>query len=98
MGVYHIVANLDKRQYLNPHELDSGAKIKEIAGGTVAVATTILLSAWAAELTTDGGNDLVGSWSGDRVAIFSDQDPEYDEVQDEYENISQRVRALTIEE
>jgi hypothetical protein len=80
MGQYHYVANLDKKQYLHPHRFDDGLKLMEFGaspGGTMT-ALAILL----AEQSKDGGRGggdirhdaegLVGSWSGDRIAIVGD--------------------------
>lgn len=79
MGQYHIVVNLDKRQYLHAHSMDSGLKLMEWNAGPVTMALSLLLS------TSNGlgGGDfrlgpkgdprnLIGSWAGDRIVVAGD--------------------------
>ncbi len=76
MGQYHLAINLDKKQYLNPHELGDGLKLWEQAAsghGGVGSALIVLLGVSNGR----GGGDfetseLVGSWGGDRIAIVGD--------------------------
>lgn len=45
MGQYHLVVNLDKRQYLHPNHLGDGLKLLEFAdGGATLTALAILLA------------------------------------------------------
>lgn len=80
MGQYHLVANLDKKQYLHPHRFGDGLKLLEFgdsAGGTMC-ALAILLAPQSANGGRGGGDmhydaeGLVGSWAGDRIAIVGD--------------------------
>ena len=77
MGQYHKVVNLDKKQYLHPHQLGDGLKLMEFgeSSGGVMTALAILL----ALSNGRGGGDfngaespLVGSWGGDRIVIIGD--------------------------
>lgn len=76
MGQYYVVANLDKKQYLNPHRFGEGIKLLEFgadAGGTMTGLAILLASS-----NGRGGGDLrsdspvVGTWAGDRIVIGGD--------------------------
>ena len=81
MGQYHLIANLDKREFLNPHQFGDGIKLMEFgqsSGGTLT-GLTILLAASNGR----GGGDFFdpgirenprppGCWAGDRIAIIGD--------------------------
>lgn len=85
MGQYHKVVNLDKREFLNPHGLGDGLKLREQTdsgpGGT-ATALIVLLAVSSGrgggDLTVpDENNTIVGRWGGDRIAIVGDyEEPE----------------------
>jgi hypothetical protein len=92
MGQYHYIANLDKKEYLDPHQFGDGLKLMEFgnsAGGTLT-GLTILLGVsngrGGGDLHLEDGDpmaEIVGSWGGDRIAIigdyFADDDiPGYD--------------------
>ncbi len=76
MGQYYKVVNLDKKQYLHPHNLGDGLKLMEFgsSGGGTMMALAILLS----DGNGQGGGDLdseqalVGSWAGDRIVVVGD--------------------------
>ena len=76
MGQYHVVVNLDKKQFIHPHQLGDGLKLMEFANsaGGVMTGLAILL----AVSNGRGGGDLqsesemIGSWGGDRIAIVGD--------------------------
>lgn len=76
MGQYYVVANLDKRQYLNPHRFNDGAKLLEF--GTNGDGTMCGLAILLADGNGRGGGDLhsdnpiIGSWAGDRIVIAGD--------------------------
>jgi hypothetical protein len=81
MGQYHIVINLDKKEFIHPHEIGNGLKLHEQCGWRYSTATvlTMLLAASNGR----GGGDfsehpLVGSWAGNRIAFIGD----YAEVTD----------------
>lgn len=58
MGQYFIVANLDKREYLNNHLFDRGIKLGEVAFNQGAATALVLL--------------LAGRWGGDRIVVCGD--------------------------
>lgn len=74
MGQYHKIANLDKKQLLNPHRFGVGIKLLEFSESRVSTALCALL----AVSNNRGGGDiysndpLLGSWGGDRIAIIGD--------------------------
>jgi hypothetical protein len=111
MGQYHIVVNLDKKQYLKPHDFECGAKLMEFgSGGDVMLGLALLL---AFDNGRGGGDarvtsNLIGSWAGDRIVIagdYGDEDPLhtgdtrnlYQMAYDDFENLSSRVFALVQE-
>lgn len=78
MGQYYKVCNLDKEQYLDPHDCGDGAKLMEFAGspdGMMRALAVLLVSG-----NNRGGGDLrsndpiIGSWAGDRIVIAGDYD------------------------
>ena len=74
MGQSYVIANLDKKEFLDPHNLGDGSKIQEFAfreHGPTNVAIALLL---AGRGTFPGEDqELVGrragSWCGNRIAI-----------------------------
>jgi hypothetical protein len=74
MGQYHIIANLDKHEIINPHVLASGLKIwEQLDSGMTGRAMLLLMTCPEAR----GGGDLeegypVGHWHGDRVVVVGD--------------------------
>ena len=80
MGQYFKVANLDKKQVIDPHEFGDGLKLMEI--GCSSNGTMLGLALLLRQSTGSGGGDflavgahpVVGSWAGDRVTIVGDYD------------------------
>jgi len=76
MGQYYYIANLDKREFLSPHNFGDGLKLLEFGCSArgVLTALTILL----ADGNNRGGGDLrsdnpiIGSWAGNRIVIAGD--------------------------
>lgn len=74
MGQYHHAVNLDKREYLSPHDMGMGLKQWEQVSERTALALVALLSCSNGR----GGGDLPevdginGRWAGDRVAFVGD--------------------------
>lgn len=75
MGQYHVTVNLDKKEFIHPHQLGAGLKLREQtedSGGT-GDALLVLL---ACSNGRGGGdfpdNEIVGRWAGDRIAIIGD--------------------------
>jgi hypothetical protein len=79
MGQYHYLVNLDKKQFVHPHEIGNGLKLHEQVGWQYSTATAlVMLLAASSRDGGRGGGDfhaehpLVGSWAGDRVAFVGD--------------------------
>lgn len=92
MGQYYKVVNLTKKEYLNPHDFDDGAKLMEFgqsSGGTMASLAILL-----ANSNGRGGGDAdcddmewVGRWAGDEIIIAGDYAEKGDKKEDQEENI-----------
>ncbi|NKB55101.1 MAG: hypothetical protein GKS00_02090 [Alphaproteobacteria bacterium] len=76
MSQYHLIVNLDKREFLDPRELGEGLQACELISSAVgpaqALAALLLCS------NGRGGGDLeeradadvlIGRWAGDRIAV-----------------------------
>jgi hypothetical protein len=75
MGQYHLIVNLDKREFIHPHILGSGLKLQEIIGtlSGPAQALVVLLAASNGRGSGDLAEDpIIGRWAGDRIAIVGD--------------------------
>ena len=87
MGQYWKLVNLDKREYVHPHELGSGLKLwEQLANHPGTGAALIILCAAMPEAR--GGGDFhmetgdpeydeiakrtIGRWAGDRIALVGD--------------------------
>lgn len=82
MGQYWLVTNLDKREFIHPHEMGDGLKLMEqvlSGGGGTGSALLLLTAASNGEGGRGGGdyhpddpNGIVGRWAGDRIALVGD--------------------------
>lgn len=87
MGQYWIAVNLDKKEYVSPHKLKTGAKLwEQLANHPGTGAALVILIAAQREMR--GGGDLqentkdenynkiarsvIGRWAGNRVAFVGD--------------------------
>ncbi len=81
MGQYHLVVNLDKKEFLNPHKLGCGLKLWEQLANHPSTGTA-LIPLLACSNGRGGGdlqeNPLIGRWAGDRIAIIGDYAEETD--------------------
>ncbi len=80
---YHLIVNLDKKQYIYPHALGDGLKLREqgnSVGGSMSALCVLLAASnrngicrGSGDLNYQGpGAELIGSWAGDRIAIIGD--------------------------
>ena len=114
MGQYHILVNLTKKQFVHPHRIGNGLKLREQVGWECSTATALVML--LASSNGRGGGDfhssssLVGSWAGDSVAFVGD----YAESDDlagvdaptvynqcdsgKFKDISDKVREMMAEE
>ena len=87
MGQYHLILNLDRQQFLEPHAFGDGAKLMEF--GTESQGTMTALAILLARDNGLGGGDLhlpentpdadlIGSWAGSRISIVGDYGPPED--------------------
>jgi len=79
MGQYHYLINIDKKQFVHPHQIGNGLKLHEQVGWQYSTATVlVMLLAASSRDGGRGGGDfraqhpLVGAWAGDRVAFIGD--------------------------
>jgi hypothetical protein len=75
MGQYHYIVNITKRQFIHPHKIGSGLKLIEQIGWEASPSTALFFL--LACSNGRGGGDvaehpLVGSWSGDQIAVVGD--------------------------
>lgn len=68
MGVYYMVVNEERREYLDAHSIDCGAKLGEWIHGMQSGVLFWLMSE---------------DWSGDVLKIISDGDDFYYDVKDD---------------
>lgn len=98
MGQYFLVIDLDKKEYISPHELDSGAKLWEICANNISRVLPFLLRM----SSETGGGDIhegyvtAGRWAGDRIVVVGDYDRSHlyqDAIESgEYKDISEQVK------
>ncbi len=76
MGQYYVVVNIEKKEFLHPHQFGDGLKLLEFGCNSCGILTglTILL----ADGNNRGGGDLrsenpiIGSWAGNKIVISGD--------------------------
>ena len=77
MGQYHLTVNLDKKEFLMPHKLGVGLKLREQLGSSDSTpdALFILLACsngYGGGDFFDTDNHMVGRWGGDKIAVVGD--------------------------
>ena len=75
MGQYHKVYNLDKKEFINGHNIKNGLKLLEQIGHEKSTSTALFLL--LANSNGRGGGDAtghkeIGRWAGDRIVIQGD--------------------------
>ena len=97
MGQYHYLVNLDKKQFVHPHQIGNGLKLREQAGWDYSTATALVMLLAASSRDGGRGNgdfraehSLVGSWAGDRIAFVGD----YAEAEDIPGSDAPRIYAV----
>lgn len=111
MGQYWEVYNLDKKEYLNPHKLGCGLKLREQLGTHPGTGSALLLLCAAMPIARGGGDfsknseaskKVIGRWAGDRIALIGDYAEKSDPIsivnKDEYVDISDQVVTVLEEE
>jgi len=95
MGQYFLIANLTKKEYLNPLKLQSGLKLWEITVNKAPRVLPLLLR----KSSSGGGGDIqkdyksAGRWAGDRIVVIGDYDESelFEKVRKTYEEISNQT-------
>lgn len=90
MGQYYTVANLDKKEFLYAHKLDSGVKALEIVGSNVPNVLMFLLCKSNGGGGGDGNSDIplvrkfLGRWARNRIVMIGDYDSSklYEKIDD----------------
>ena len=76
MGQYHLTVNLDKKEFLMPHKLGVGLKLREQTGFGNSIPDALFMLACSNGKGggdfQDNQNNIVGRWAGDRIAIVGD--------------------------
>lgn len=97
MGQYYHLLNLDKREYIDPHKVGSGAKLWEICASDLPRMLPYLLH----QSSSHGGGDprnqpteYLSRWAGDRLVLVGDYDDSglYERAEDRFSEISEDVR------
>ena len=70
MGEYYIVANLDKRQYLDSNSLGMSVKLPGVMATPLPRILVWLLADGA---PISGGWGMGGNWAGDRIVVAGDE-------------------------
>jgi len=83
MGQYYVIANLDRKEFIDPHAFGNGVKLMEFSmdGRSSMTGLAVLL---ASSNGMGGGDlhlpatspfaDIPGRWAGDRIVIAGDYD------------------------
>ena len=111
MGQYHILVNIDKNEWVDPHGLGLGSKQYEQTGCDASLADAMYVLVMSSPASGGGDfpmTDISGRWCGDRVVIVGDYTAEdaipgfvgadalYKLAQAQYADITPSVReALT---
>lgn len=96
MGQYHYLINHSKKQYIHPHKIGNGLKLREQVGWEYSTSTALFMLLAASN--GRGGGDfqgdspLIGSWAGDRVSVLGDY-AEKDDLKRSRELISKQTDA-----
>lgn len=98
MGQYHLVVNLDRREYLSPHSLQCGAKVWEQLTSSISTPQALFVLLLASNGRGGGdlfspepeGERIYGRWAGDRIAVIGDYAEDTD-LPDPLLNPAQRI-------
>ena len=74
IGQYFLIANLDKKEFIHPHDLNTGAKLWEMCSNNVGGLLLFLLR----QSSEGGGGDIredykfAGRWANNRIVVVGD--------------------------
>jgi hypothetical protein len=91
VGEYYIIANPDKRQYLDSNSL-GGMSVK-LPGVMASPLPQILVWLLADSAPISGGCGMGGTWAGDRIVVAGDEGPSADV----WERAHAEYRDITVE-
>src|SRR5262245_51971488 len=83
MGQYHLTCNLTKKEFICPHKLGMGLKLREQTGLRVGMGEALMLLL-ACSNGRGGGDfhseneEIIGRWAGDQIAVVGDYAEEDD--------------------
>lgn len=75
MGQYHILVNIDKQEWVDPHGLGLGSKQYEQTGCDASLADAMYILVMSSPASGGGDfpmTDISGRWCGDRVVVVGD--------------------------
>jgi hypothetical protein len=76
MGQYWKAVNLDKREFIHPHKLGCGLKLREQLCTVPGIGSALIILCAAMPERRGGGdfseNPVIGRWAGDRIALVGD--------------------------
>jgi len=73
----YIIANLDKKEFVNPCKVDQGAQLWEIVSNRISAVLPLLLrqcTGYAAGMDIGDNQYHVGRWVGDRIVVVGEYD------------------------
>jgi len=103
MGQYHKTYNITKREFIHPHRINNGLKLREQMGAPNSTADALFLL--LANSNGRGGGDArphptIGRWAGDQIVVQGDyadeKDPAFisEEEREGYTDISGMVADM----
>ena len=92
MGQYFIITNLEKREYIHPHDLKHGAKLLEIAKDPIIHGLISFLQSNNKEKTT---SRLQGRWAKNKIILVGDSEDYsfFKQVVTSFKNISKEAHS-----
>ena len=103
MGQYHLLFNLDKKEYIHAHKINNGLKLMEQCGHRKSTSTALWLL--VANSNGRGGGDanehpMIGRWAGDRILVqgdyaeFTDKANLSEAKREKFTDISKKVNEM----
>ena len=78
MGVYYIIVNHAKKQFMEPGDIEDGpVKLPSIAASKTTNILYLALT-W------------MGDWDGDSITFLGDGGDDYFDIQDQYEDVTKK--------
>ena len=89
MGQYFIIVNIEKREYIHPHDIKRGAKLLELSKDPIIYGLMSLLQAKNKEKTALH----LGSWANDKILFIGDSEDSsfFKQVVVSFKNISKEA-------